>query len=359
MRNALDRPEIYGCKLEGGDRCNEIFVSDGQDAPLPPVSAGGRIFWLDERNGALDVRGCELDSAGERCNLAETGLEPRRRSFLRRNDATLAWTEPGMRAGVCDVDPASGQCAERSPVDNIWAFSRPAASGRLLSWVEVDFAGRRPLKICEIDPETGACPVVHVTDGVEDATPVMSGNRLVWDTGIADEASDVFFCEFDRVRQRCPVQRVTAHHAPQRASVIDGRQLVWEDERAGPARIHGLLLPELAPLRDRRVHSGRTLVIPVRRVRGPLREDPLALSAEAVGEQSLEELGARFVEGRNWGLFLWRPQRQHTGTHAFTFKGTTPNGLVTRQTVRVDVVAKPTESRSHRRWRRLPLGRGP
>ena len=159
----------------------------------------------------------------------------------------------------------------------------------------------------------------------------------------------MFFCEFDRVRQRCPVQRVTAHHAPQLESAIDGRQLVWEDERSGPARIHGLFLPELSPISDRRVEVGRTVVIPVWSLRSERREAPLALAVEAVGEESVEQLGGYFFAGRSWGVFLWRPEPNRVGSHAFTFEGRAPNGLVTRQTVRVEVV--PGRSRWSWWWR--------
>jgi hypothetical protein len=130
--------------------------------------------------------------------------------------------------------------------------------------------------------------------------------------------------------------------ARQGASVVDGRLVAWEDERNGASEIRGLRLPALRRIRDRRVRSGRLLVVAVRAAD----RERLALEAEVIGA-SLEELGASFLDkGRGRGVFFWRPGPEHVGVHAVTFAGTNEAGLVARRTIEIEVVE------SRRKWRR-------
>ncbi len=364
-RAGLAGAQVYGCRLDPrSERCHASPVSD-ELVRMPPAAAAGRIFWLDDSSGEQDVRGCRPDRRGTSCRPFETGLPPGRRGFLGSSGRTLVWTEPGSRVGLCDVSH-SGLCPVRAPLDPIPVNAQPAASGDLLAWVEARFNGREPLQICQLDPTSGDCPAVEVAHPVADTSPSLSGSRLVWDARIGDEASDVFFCEFDRIRQRCPVQRLTAQMARQAASAIDGRHVVWEDDRDGSTEIVGVTLPALAPLHDRRAVVGRLVVVPVRSAdtgaeppgrsrRGdPASEAPLRLGAEPVDADSLESLGATFFDsGRNLGLFFWRPRPDQVGSHAFTFSGTAETGLVTRQTIRIEVVP----AREHRAGGRSVPGR--
>jgi hypothetical protein len=159
----------------------------------------------------------------------------------------------------------------------------------------------------------------------------------VWDGFAGDEASDVFFCDYDRVLGTCPVQRITAHLAFQGSSDVDSDQVVWQDDRSGPSEIWGLRLPGLEKLHDYRTREGKLLRIAVRSTThsgGP----EVSLDAEAVGHPSLESIGARFdvlPDGRGW--LSWRPWADQAGAYAFTFSATTEAGLVARQTIRVDV----------------------
>ncbi len=347
-RNELDRAEIFGCSLDKKG-CGDFRVSQGETVTLPPASTPRWIFWIDSESGTNDLRECGVSDGG--CSEAPTGLEERTRSFLRGDGQSLVWVEPGGGVGFCRVDAASGRCDARSPSSPIWPTSRMAHSGELLAWVtQVSFRNRASLQLCRFDGMTGECEPLEVARDVGDATPTLSGNRLVWDAALGSEASDVFFCEFDRVRQRCPVQRITAHHAPQRASAIDGRRVVWEDERNGPAEIHGISLPALAPLRDLRVAAGRHTRIVVRQM-GGADNSRLDLAVETSAGGDPDALGVRFRElpGR-WarGVFSWRPGRDQVGRHAFTFSGTSPNGLVTRQTIVVEVVASPAKGSGQR-----------
>jgi beta propeller repeat protein len=262
----------------------------------------------------------------------------------------------GPRFAGCEIDPQSGACAASELTGVIAPLSRPAASGSLSAWVELNFRRTDPLKICELDPESGECPEVLLATGVHDRTPDLSGNRLVWDGRVGDQASDVFFCEYDRVLQDCPVQRITAHLGEQVASAIDGNRVVWEDDREGGSHVYSIELPELAPIRDRRVAEGRLLWIPVRASAGGRDDRPLTLAAEAVGEASLEELGAELVPlraGRRRGVsraaLRWRPRFDQAGDYAITLSATTHGGLVTRHTVRIAVVDADRPGSSHPR----------
>ena len=294
-RNDLGRAEIFGCVLgrNGRNGCESFPVSDGETTSLPPASTPGWIFWIDARTGSNDIRSCRADERG--CAASDTGLAPLVRSFLRSDGSSLVWSDPGLRIGTCRVDPVTGTCRSAGPADPIAAVSRATFSGSNLAWVAaVPRGNKRTLEICELDAATGSCPAIEVARDVGDPTPSLSGDRLVWDAALGDEASDVFYCEFDRVRQRCPVQRLTAHHAGQAGSAIDGRRVVWEDGRDGGTEIRGMLLPELAPLHDRRVFAGERLVIPVRQQVDGVGEAPLALAAESVDGPDLATLGARF-----------------------------------------------------------------
>jgi beta propeller repeat protein len=210
-----------------------------------------------------------------------------------------------------------------------------------VAWVEFSPTGRHPLKICKLDRATGDCFPVVVVEDIRDVTPVLSGNRLVWDAAVGDEASDVFFCELDAVRERCPVQRITAQLSPQGESAISGDRVVWIDERGGAARIQGTRLPSLLPIRDRRVRAGDWIWLPVRAT-DPL-GGPVRMEAELASGEPLTALGARFLapghHGRAW--LIWRPRLSQRGPWRLTFSASTLSGLVTRRTVTLEVVAPP------------------
>merc|ERR1711969_55259 len=99
----------------------------------------------------------------------------------------------------------------------------------------------------------GSCETLDVMRAVGDDAPKLQGNRLVWDAEIGDQASDVFFCEYDSIRKECPVQRLTAHVARQGGSDLDAHHVVFEDDRAGPTQVRGLHLPALKKVRDQKI----------------------------------------------------------------------------------------------------------
>ena len=220
------------------------------------------------------------------------------------------------------------------------------------------------------------------------STPRLSGNRLVWDGQVGDEASDVFYCEYDRVLRQCPVQRLTAEMTAQAESDIDGQRVIWQDERAGSSTIFGTTLPHFVEpdARERRIRVGHSLRIQVRAESGEpsgrhrrnrdgngrrqslARAEAMVISLEAyrrVGSEFvpvlLDSLGVRFDDdGDGKGRLRWRPRAADTGDYVFTFGAETRGGLVTRDSVRVHVEARSESgSRGHRgRGRGRKHGRG-
>jgi subtilisin family serine protease len=381
-----------GCRLDlRSGRCPEFALGSDPNASLLPVSAQGRIFWLAAGSeGNSTIRGCLPDRAGTQCIEYDLGLPPARRNFLRTDGETLTWIEHrgGQRVGLCRLDPRTGACPARLLPDAISPYSRVAVSGRLVAWVEFRLGRNQPLLLCEFDAQTGACPPIEVSPDARDSTPRLSGNRLVWDGQVGDEASDVFYCEYDRVLRQCPVQRLTAEMTAQAESDIDGQRVIWQDERAGSSTIFGTTLPHFVEpdARERRIRVGHSLRIQVRAESGEpsgrhrrnrdgdgrrqslARAEAMVISLEAyrrVGSEFvpvlLDSLGVRFDDdGDGKGRLRWRPRAADTGDYVFTFGAETRGGLVTRDSVRVHVEARSESgSRGHRgRGRGRKHGRG-
>ncbi len=380
----------FGCRLNlKSGQCPEFVLGPGQMVSAPPVSAQGRIFWHSaEADGNQTLHGCLPNTAGTACVEYDLGISPSRQNFLRSDGETLSWIEfqGGQRVGLCSLDPVTGACPARVLAPVISPFSRVAVSGRLVAWVDFRLGRDMPLLLCEFDPQTNACPPIEIAPDVLDPTPQISGNRLVWDGHVGDEASDVFFCEYDRLRGRCPVQRVTAEMTPQAESAIDGRRLIWQDERTGPSSIFGTTLPHFVETgaHKRRVSMGETLKIRVRAIQGEpsardrerrgageklprhpgdSRAEALGFETLALGVEVLQRQGTEFVpvplsalgvrfenRGQGYGRLRWRPRGAALGEYIFTFAAETRAGLVTRESILVEV-----ESRSGRHGGR---GRG-
>jgi subtilisin family serine protease len=366
----------YGCRQDpASGLCPAFEIDSGAPVFQPPVSAQGRIFWIDANGG---LRACEPDPLGERCVEYDLGLTPARRGFLRSDGQTLSWIDSsgGQRVGFCRLDPKTGACPAQLTRDAISPYSRVTVSGNLMAWVKFNFRGNQPLLLCEFQPSSGACPPIEVAPHVRDTTPRLSGRRLVWDGQVGDEASDVFFCEYDPVLARCPAQRVTAEMTTQAHSDLDGRQLVWQDERAGSSTIFGTTLPVLAPLAEpeKSVAPGEALRVRVRADRNRRgdrdsrgrRAPTIALEVhKRVGEDwqpaSASALGIRVLGSRAGRAQLrWRPRSRDVGLYAFTFSATNEVGLIARQTMTATVETPPaapgwpTEiSEPPRSWRGL------
>jgi len=338
-RESRDHTEVHACRIDRRTgRCAVVPVAPGRGAPLPPAVAAGRVFWTDGSSGQPDLHGCRLRAWSPGCQEYDLGLDPTIRGFLHGDGRSLVWVEPlgGQRLARCRVDWRTGACAGARIAFPTPALSRPAVSGDLLAWVAFGLPGRTPLQICRHDPVTGECPIVVVQDAVSDPWPQLSGDRLVWEARVGDQDEDVFYCEYDRIRERCPAQRLTADMAAQRSAAIDRDRVVWEDARDGETRIYGTTLPRFAKLRDRAARVGRWLVV-VARIAEPGDGDPV-FAVEAVGAGSTGSLGAHLLPlGRSRVALLWRPQARHVGEQVFTFSATSETGLVARRSVRVKV----------------------
>ena len=360
----LGRVQALGCVLNlATGSCPPLSVDPDRTASQSPLSAQGRIFWLAaESGGNSSLRACAPDSAGSECVEYDLGLPPARRSFLRSDGETLTWIEHerGQRVALCPIDRATGACPARVLPDTISPFSRVAVSGNLVAWVKFSFGRNQPLLLCEFDPETGACPPIEVAADVNDSTPRLSGSRLVWDASVGDEASDVFFCEYDAALRRCPIQRLTAQMGTQSESDIAGQRVIWLDERSGPVAVYGITLPRFVQLEsaEERVAVGRRFEVRVRaaasaqgrnRHRHSPGDPPMALKVEAYrlegndpGIVDSASLRLRFEDrGEGRGRLRWTPRARDVGHWIFRFAAETESGLVTRESVRVQVEAKP------------------
>ena len=253
----------YACRVDPlTRRCEPISLAPSQRVTLAPAPLRDRIYWLDGSSGELDVRSCWLDRRGSSCRPFDPGLEPARRGWLEgdgRNTLTWSAVSEGSGIALCRVG-LFGSCRETLVAPLQRAFTRSAASGDLVVWVDARFFGDRPLLAC-IVAENGDCEPITIVPHAEDARPRVSGDVVVWEGTLGDEAGDVFFCEFDRLRQRCPVQRLTSELSSQSDADIDGRRIVWVDERFGPGRVAGLRLPAWREIRERKAHVGRPMTV--------------------------------------------------------------------------------------------------
>jgi len=341
-RHAAD--EVFGCRLprrprEPAPPCREQVLAAGTTDRNGLVVSDGLAVWTERPEGEpARLRGCRLQ--GGRCGPLELPFAAGAQSDASLGGGRLAWLDRASgfpRLLTCRLDPWRA-CVPDVVAPGL-AFTRAAVSGDLLAWHLP--APLSPLFACRIDPRTGACPPRQFAVGGAEPHLAASGDRLVWQGPGPGGDLDIFVCEHDRVTDACPVQRITGSAATQRSPAISGARVVWEDDREGAFAIFGLELPSLAPLADRRVRVGRLLVVRVhgRDPSGPRAE--LALSARFADGASLATRGAHFLDrGDGSGWLWWRPGPQDRGEHAITVEGRGAGGLVTRRSVRIDVLAR-------------------
>ena len=343
---------VRGCVLQKRrTACTPFDTPSSDGVTVPPASAAGRVFWVDAVDGRLDLRGCSPNPASGTCVEFDLGLPPANRGFPRSDGETLTWVEAGpvLTHGFCRIQPDTGRCDGQTPAQAIRAVSRPAASGNLLAWVGLDFGGRNPLTLCAYDAATGECPEIVVDRFVTDPVPRLFGDRLVWEKSVGDQASDVFFCEYDRVLERCPIQRLTAELSGQTGADVHRNRVAWSDARDGGTRIYGRTLPTLSSPVDRIVTEGRRLTVPIFGRAGSTQT--MTLDGTLPGGEAIDSIGMRLRStqrghGGAFGLLSWRPDASQVGEHVVTIAGTTADGLVSRSTFRIEVVPRrPPEPR--------------
>jgi hypothetical protein len=129
---------------------------------------------------------------------------------------------------------------------------------------------------------------------------------------------------------------VTGEFSAQIHADISGDWIVWEDHRLGAAQIFGIQLPRLRPLPDVRVKEGSALRLPIRAIHGG--GASLHLTLEVVGDLDAEALGMELVDsGQGRGMLRWRPAFDQAGEYVITIAAAAEGGLVTRQSIRLEV----------------------
>jgi hypothetical protein len=336
--------KIQGCGFHARrPKCQAFTLSDDPTLFSESRAMGGHIVWLQTFEGRRELLSCKVSRNGRSCENSTLGPSHEfGAGFPAGTGNTLIWTEYGndFRLGFCQIDPKTGLCPRVEIDERILSFSRPAASKNLAAWIAATGPFSGSLRLCEVDLETGACPWITVDHEVPDRHPQLSDHRLVWAKTAGDQASDIYFCEYDRLRLLCPVQRLTAQMGSQRAARIDDDWIVWEDDRHGSTAIYGLALPEIKRIRVPRARQGKRLRLRVR-AKDSMGER-LELAVEAASGALLEDLGIQFTQtvdkgGSAKAELNWRPGEGQAGDHILTFSARRPGGLTVRKSVKITV----------------------
>jgi subtilisin family serine protease len=341
--------EIRMCTLRGRHPgCDPVVVAGGAVVRGRPSLSGRRIVYHVAEGGSLRLELCELERGDRACRTRRVASESAFPSRPFVDGRRLVWLD--RRAGVprlitCLLAAGSGACPEiETSVASPTGVVPVGMSGGRVAWYELldPVPGTRSrLRLCALDPQTGACsPVDVATDRLPFDSAQLSGRRLVWHARSAPDLPDVFFCV--HAGARCVPQRITSEMGEQANPAIDGRDVVWQDNRAGFQRIASLRLPELAPLRDHRVRAGERLAFDVRAL-AP--EDPATLlTVRTASGAPVEALGARLEpHGPRHARFRWRPRAEHVGQHVLVFRAERPGGLYDEREVGIEV--RPREPR--------------
>jgi beta propeller repeat protein len=261
---------------------------------------------------------------------------------LEVSGSRLVWREhsPVFSIWTCVHSLRGDECRARLVNSESQFSEAPAVSGATVAWDQFNFwpefgLGYRA-NVCRLGAGDEPCsPALAGEPSLSPTAPDVSGDTMVWSSDGPGEPAALFFCERDPVANTCPAQRLTGSAAGARNPAIDGRRVVFEDERDGPTRIYALELPDLLVVGDRRVREGQWLRLAI------FGRDPeskhLRLSAQLSGGAPVESLGMRFIEKHGAALLVWRPDTSASGRHAVRFEGEAANGLVTRQTVELIV----------------------
>ncbi len=333
-----------GCRLGRDGHCAPVEIAPGVDVPQAPVAVGPHIAWIDASAQDPTLRLCRFGSDPMRCIPKALALPDARYSFLETDGrSTLSWLafRGGLRIEHCRLSLRS-DCAPRSLAPYYFPSIWPAASGELVAWRDIGTNASGSLLACSHAPETGDCDPVTVLATSTDDRPRVSGDVIVFEGHVGNEASDVFYCEFDPLRRRCPVQRLTAELLRQDDADVDGRRVVWTDEREGGQRIAGTTLPALFAFAPRRARIGRPLeVIAFAQTKDDAIQSVHAERVDPTGGASDDGLHVSRVTriAGDWYLFRarWCPAPGDAGRSILTLAMVGENGLVARRSVEVEV----------------------
>ena len=340
--------EIHTCVADGRlERCKDQPVAEGPALRSGPVVSGSRIFWTERQpDGDESPWLCDLAHGARSCRAEPVAVRPESQTELEVSGRRLLWLEkPSFALWSCVLVPRSGACPPQLVNLDAQFQSAPVLSGERFAWEQFAFwpglgLGYR-VNLCRLDPESGACPVLLAGEpSLSEPAPDVSADTLVWSADAPGEPAAIWFCEHDALTGRCPAQRLTGSAAGARRPAIDGRRVVFEDERDGPTRIYAFELPDLRVLGARRVRAGRLLRLDVRGHDPSVAAARMQLSARLADGTPVEALGMRFVqEGRRDARLVWRPDASAAGAHIVTFEAVTEGGLVTRESVEIQVDA--------------------
>ncbi len=329
---------FFGCRFDRkSGRCPRVPVRPGSENRTPPILSGERLVWSQEdATTEYDILGCTLRGFALHCAPRVITPHPAGQFLPDLDGDRVVWMDG--RGGypnvwTCLFD-SRGACPEHALAPAQDYQFEPRVSGDLSVWVD----GGQPIAVaCAIEPESRTCAPVPIAPLPHSVPPDVSGDRIVWHNQ-ADGNDEIFFCEWDRVARRCPVQRLTSNPGAQTSPRIDGARVVWSDDREGAQGIFTFELPTLDALRDRVALAQVLLVVPVR-ARDPL-GDPLVLGATTLDGGPLAPLGARFVDfGDGRGALLWTPRADQAGEHTFTISADTSGRLTSSESFRVRVIA--------------------
>ncbi len=356
------------------------------DVGAPHVGRGW-IVWQRTNGIERTVEGCFVGAGGpvpthvgargrtpaRRCRPRPLVADPEARSWrLRSFDGRRLLLEAGGTVASCRLTRSGSGCVPR-PIERAPGTPRieePIHDGQLLAFSEITLE-RRPAPGCLPSEDLPECPLLNAVvrrhyacwvdwdASVCDATPIstaerveaftgldVSARRVTWSVGSAAEGASLRFCEFDPRAKTCEPQRLTGSVARVGDPAIDGRRLVWLDERAGPTAVWAYTLPDLrAPGRVRAI-AGRRVSIPLRVRSGSSGRVRYAAEwlARAEGGDAFTGARLRIIDrGRPGGLvhLVGRLPRRAEGRALLRIHAEGAGGLTTGRTIEV-VVRSPT-----------------
>jgi len=339
-----DELSIYTCRFERETgSCPEQWVATASDWISAPDISQGRIVWSEYYGGEIHLFWCEVDAKTGACPAREVvpegagvgGGDPQ------IDGLRLLWRDLPDQLATCELNPLTGECRAQPVFEDLVRLGPILGGGNLIVWEEMAFP-EMLLRLCEYDWATGECPALTITplpfdeDYMEPKTAI-SGRRVVWNATSESGNADIYFCEYDRVTQRCPPQRLTGNAVRQRNPAVDADRVVWEDERNTVYEIAMLELPSLRPIGDRSVAEGEKITIRI------AARDPaggrIDLDARLANGEALETIGARLQLSRGGRVRLrWSPDYGQAGSYAITVTATTSGRLRTGETFRIEVL---------------------
>jgi subtilisin family serine protease len=329
---------IRACSLVGGPQhhCEPFTVTDADSARERPTVSRGRLYW-GELNGAdADVFSCAI--AGRSCEIELFQGGPGSQRTPAASKESVAWLSSSsgqLNLEYCLLGSPDGDCPARPVLPERFVYTPPALGDDLLAWEQFGFPDSE-IWLCPLDVATGQCPARRIAGGAADASPAFSGRRLVFAGKSPDGNREVWLCEWDRLLDDCALQRLTGNAGSQSRPDIDGDLVVWEDDRLGETHIFGLYLPTLgvrAPAKARVGTTWRARLAATHRMHA----SP-SIEATLADGRPLEAIGARLLVRRDGRAdLLWRPPRDHVGTHRITFRARSASGLTSQETIEITV----------------------